>query len=730
MRDMSNPKWQFEQPARAQRQNEQTQEEFFSNADVVSEVSGLVREAIQNSLDEVLDPSKPTRMVFTVGRQLPTVTERYFEDLYPHIKKSGIPDLPNFEESSKYLVIEDFNTRGLEGPTTSFAPPEETEGSSEPKINYSFWFFEWSSGKSNKPAGSRGSWGVGKIVFPRASRIKSYLVLSTRRPESAPDDDTSILFGHCILKYRMLEGIRYVPDCQWMISDSEGLPIPSSDTSVQEAFTVDWKLSRTVNELGTSIVIPFCRETLTAEKLIQSIIRDYFVSILSGLLELEVRDEDGTITSIARDSLVELIEETVEENGPRGAKTKEELKALCQMYLSHLNNETVEITIPLNDGTPNDWTLIELTESEAERVSVAYSNGKIIKLNIETKVPKFREPAKESCVDTFTVLVQKTQDIRSSTVYCREGILIPAANPSSQFLNCVSMVIIGDMTSSGNFDNSLATLLKNAEGPSHENWSPNASKFKGRYTPVELAERTVRWVKQSVDKCLKLIQGQDEEEDDTSLSTFFPIEKDDDGPEPGVARVVLRGQRDQRDVTKGLLSWRAEGFTPTAYVLKQLTPLVAEIEDGTSESGTAKVGVPSLETTYSFQMTMSDGVREILSNVVVFAPDRDPRLPRARVEVRKAENGFAIVPSDGEPVAAGYTFTVTVAYRSGRSKAMKWDQEDFFLDEMFTKSATRGLRVLEARDNSVRFTVTDTDLYAEWIGFDILRDLIIDIREG
>jgi hypothetical protein len=88
------------------------------------------------------------------------------------------------------------------------------------------------------------------------------------------------------------------------------------------------------------------------------------------------------------------------------------------------------------------------------------------------------------------------------------------------------------------------------------------------------------------------------------------------------------------------------------------------------------------------------------------------------------------VPSDGEPVAAGYTFTVTVAYRSGRSKAMKWDQEDFFLDEMFTKLATRGLRVLESRDNLVRFMVIDTDLYAEWAGFDILRDLIIDIREG
>jgi hypothetical protein len=727
---MNNPKWQFEQPARAQRQNEQTQEEFFSNADVVSEVSGLVREAIQNSLDEVLDPSKPTRMVFTVGRQLPAVTRRYFEDLYPHIEKSGIPDLPNYEESSKYLVIEDFNTRGLEGPTTSFAPPEEIDGSSKPKTNYSFWFFEWSSGKSNKPAGSRGSWGVGKIVFPRASGIKSYLVLSTRRPESAPDNDPSILFGHCILKYRTLAGIRYVPDCQWMINDSEGLPIPSPGPGAHEAFTSDWKLSRAVNELGTSIVIPFCRETMTAEKLVQSIIRDYFVSILSGLLECEVRDEYGTVTSISRDSLVELIEEIVEENGPRGAKTKEELKALCQMYLSHLNNETVEITIPLNDDTPNDWNIIELTETEAERVSDAYGNGKIIELKIETKVPKFRDPAKESCVDSFVVLVQKAQEMRSSTVYCREGILIPAANPSSQFLNCVSMVIVGDMTSSGELDNSLATLLKNAEGPSHETWSPNASKFKGRYTPVELAERTVRWVKQSVDKCLKLIQGQDEEEDDTSLSTFFPIEKDDDGSDPGVIRVVLRGQRDQSDATKGLLSWRAEGFSPTSYVLKQLAPVAVELDEGTSESSTTTVAIPSLETTYRFQMTMSDGVREILSNVVVFAPDREPPLPRAQVEVRKTKNGFAIVPRDGKPIPSGYKFMVTVSYRSGRSKRMNWDQEDFLLSDLFINSESKGLQVLEARDNWGRFTVTDQDFYGEWLGFDILRDLIIDIQEA
>jgi hypothetical protein len=128
-------------------------------------------------------------------------------------------------------------------------------------------------------------------------------------------------------------------------------------------------------------------------------------------------------------------------------------------------------------------------------------------------------------------------------------------------------------------------------------------------------------------------------------------------------------------------------------------------------------------------MTMTDGVREVLSNVVVIGPPGDVILPRARVEVRKTKNGFEIAPSDGKPVAIGYKFTVAVSYRLGRSKRLNWDLEDFLLSDLFIDSETRGLRAREARDNLVRFEVTDPDFYGKWLGFDILRDLIIDVRE-
>ena len=109
---MSNVEWQFQDAPVGYRENEQIGEEFFSNAEVLSEVSGVVRESIQNSLDEVLDTSKPVQMVFTVGNQSPVVANHYFSSLYPHIEKIGLREVPNFDDASPFLVIEDFNTRG------------------------------------------------------------------------------------------------------------------------------------------------------------------------------------------------------------------------------------------------------------------------------------------------------------------------------------------------------------------------------------------------------------------------------------------------------------------------------------------------------------------------------------------------------------------------------------------------------------------------------------------
>jgi hypothetical protein len=734
---MSEIEWQIVEVPKAVAENENVAEEFFSNADILSEASGLVRESIQNSLDEVLDTTKPVQMVFTIGTQLPAIANRYFEKLYRHIKKSGLREVPNFDESSKFLVIEDFNTLGLDGPTSSASPTDEELEAQKKidraiRIKFSFWFFAWKTGASNKTSGNRGSWGIGKIVFPRASRIKSYLVLSVRRPQNSPDGNPSIMFGKSILKYRQLDGKRYLPECQWMIQDSEGLPIPSSDAAEQLKFIQDWKLARTPGEMGTSIVVPFCRDEMSANNLIQSIIRDYFISILGGQLECTVRDENGLETRINKSTLMNLIEDFQGGNLPRGTRSAEELKALCEMYLAHENAKTTKVTIPLHTTTPNDWAEIEFSEEDAERITEAYNSGQIIELTVMTAIPAMTDPKKDPSEDSYTVLLKKVLDMRSSTVFCREGILIPSANTSSSFQNCISMVIIGKMTSAGEVDNSLANLLKNAEGPSHDRWSPDAMNFRGRYTPKYKAEGVIRWVKTSAERCLRLIQGAETEEDDVTLSVYFPF-SDDTGAEPGVAKVVLSGVRDPGDPDRAVFTWRADGFTPVSYVLKRLAPTPGDIENGSEARGTTSTSLddgPSA--VYRFQMEMSDGTKTILSNVVEIRPDTptpDPKV-KARIQINKTATGFEIVALAGEKLPANYQFTVTAAYRSrGSSSVNKWTLEDFLLDDQMAKVKLKGLKITESAKNYCRFEVTDADIYAEWRDFDTLRDLVVEAVE-
>lgn len=717
---MSRPSWQFKEVTVGSTENEQTQEEFFSNAEVVSEVSGLVRESIQNSLDEAFDASKSVRMVFTVGIQKPEVTDNYFGDLYPHLAKTGLPELPAYNKASKYLVIEDFNTLGMEGSTYSTAPTEEEMAPGRPYKN-SFWFFTWKTGGSNKPSGKRGSWGVGKIVFPRASFIKSYLVLSNRRALASPQGDTSILFGRSILKYRTVGAKRFVPDCQWMVPVAKG-PIPSADRDSHTRFRKDWDLTRGEDDLGTSIVVPFVRATLSAAELAECIIRDYFISILSGLLECVVRGEDGSTVLISKATITGLIKGLSEGFDNSAARTKVELGHLSGMYLTHLAGDVVSLSIPLDDKKQNEWKTVQVPDSVVQAASDAFNRDRVLQIKVQVRVPAQKSSPLAATSDEFTVLLRRVYEINSYTVFCRQGLLIPAAHPPSRFANFVSMVLVGDMTSAGKVQNSIANLLRSAEGPSHETWSKTATNFKGRYEPQSLAERAITWVKVSVKQSLKLILGQDDQQDDTALSKFFPFS--DVGAKPGSISVELRGVRDKVDDESGVLSWRVSGIEVKGHTLNCIDPIAAVVDQGSSNVGSAKVSLKPRSTTHRFQLKVNDGSKDYLSNVVTFRPP-GPR-ERRRVEIEQCEGGFFIRNKDGKAaLGVGERFMVTVEYRKRRSKGDAWDSEDFLLADLYVNSETQGLRVVRASDNSVELQVTSVDFHAKWLGFDPLRDLRI-----
>jgi transcriptional regulator with XRE-family HTH domain len=170
-------------------------------------LGNLVREAIQNSLDERLGkPTGPVRVLFRLLSLRGDAKKRYldamrWDELRPHIEESvsqagaqqvgeGLAEALQTAESGELLILQiaDFNTRGLIGPETgrgNFAGLTRDNLFSEKNID--------SAG---------GSYGLGKAMQHAASAFNTVLytsVLSEPEPETG---NTAVrVFGRAELAY-------------------------------------------------------------------------------------------------------------------------------------------------------------------------------------------------------------------------------------------------------------------------------------------------------------------------------------------------------------------------------------------------------------------------------------------------------------------------------------------------------------------------------------------------
>ncbi len=142
----------------------------------------LVREAIQNSLDahakcESLEAqSCPARVrIYYSGKTKALQKDAYAKYLAgaaehytaEDCKIGVIPD-----GDCPFVAIEDFNTTGL----TGHIDWDYTNIKKKPP----YYRFFWSENQSEKGDGTRGRWGIGKVVFPIASKLRSFFAYSIR----------------------------------------------------------------------------------------------------------------------------------------------------------------------------------------------------------------------------------------------------------------------------------------------------------------------------------------------------------------------------------------------------------------------------------------------------------------------------------------------------------------------------------------------------------------------
>ena len=236
----------------------------------------FVREAIQNSLDARLDPAKPVFVNFTFHAEAIGPRRPFLAQVMNHRKKAGL-EIPSewTNGTVRWLVVEDFNSKGLGGSLSSRVSD--------------FWNYWLNFGLSNKDGSGRGGRGIGRVTFLIASRLQG-VIGYTRRAA----DGSSAICGMAVL--RAQEDGDDLKSTHAYLAETEAGNIyalhhsPEFQNSTRNAFGFTGYDGEHQSGLGLAILYPHAE--LKADTILAAAIENFAPAIMNGNLVLNV---DGVV---------------------------------------------------------------------------------------------------------------------------------------------------------------------------------------------------------------------------------------------------------------------------------------------------------------------------------------------------------------------------------------------------------------------------------------------------
>ena len=483
--------WNFNKVNPRFKNREATQGEFFTND---TELRGFIREAVQNSLDAKRPRVKgPVRVrIFVSGDKAalpPEKAARWFENGWSHFHAdgSGLREAPSEHDSCRFIAYEDSGTTGLTGDVTQY---HEVTGVKNP-----FYYFFRAEGQSNKTDGGRGRWGLGKFVFPRSSRIRSFFGLTVRH-----DDKKRLLVGQSILRSHHVGDKSYTPD-GWFGKkpDRNEASLPVSDQRCINKFIADFQLKRGTDP-GLTLVVPYCDERWTGQAVIEAVVQDYFFPILNGQLVVTVEDADArcVMDSASLEAVLKTCGRTLQQSmSPLIALTK---WSLTQQ--DHLLCCTSLLQEQFGGGMG-----ISPPESIKSKLRSVWAESGRVSLRIPVTVHLNDGTPRTSFFDAFVERAEGS--LQKRPVFVRDGIVI--SDVRTRPIRDVNAII--SIT-----DPVLTAFLGDAENPAHTEWSEESSHFKGKYLH---GAATLRFVRNAVaEVCQTLVESADDEDSVLLLDVF------------------------------------------------------------------------------------------------------------------------------------------------------------------------------------------------------------------
>ena len=525
--------WKFRVMRPSEQNKGPTEAEFFRRE---TAVTSLVRESVQNSLDAAVngDPVRVRFVLRTARSQIApggASEHPWLAGLGVHIEacKDAEPEDANIaRESLSYLVIEDFNTRGLRGNPEGARKEELGNGQQD------FYYFWRNVGRTGKKSSKLGSWGLGKAVYSSSSRAGVVLGWTVR------DDRRSLLMGQAVLEIHDLadsSGRTQQHDAYGFYGefgqrpDDPDFAHPTEDGSVIAKFRADFSLART-DETGLSLVIPMPKDGLVpgdtpaqgVAAYMRELIDQFAYPLLDRKLTVEV-DVDGTSAALDAANLDAALDSI--ELAPEALATTRKYVELCRWALS----DPVAFKLTRQDSVAATWEQLAISDGDLVAARMGYHAQQPLAFEIPVLVRM--KPAAET-ETRFHCFLRHDPSVKKSVVsFVRQGLTLTEISGVVQS-GVIGLVLV--------VDDNLARLLRAAENPAHTKWIARGERVIKEFTGG--GER-VRVVEQAPRVILKRILGAGQDKDVELLAAFFP-DPDSTGVTPEEDTGKKRGRKRQK----------------------------------------------------------------------------------------------------------------------------------------------------------------------------------------
>jgi len=530
---MSEVVWKFRPKDKSEKNVGFTLGEFFTSKELEFPGKALVREVVQNSLDARLENEKPVVVRFSLLTGNHSISSSAFMpflnglDEHFNVVRPFIKEIPATTSSMPVLLIEDFNTRGLDGDPSDY----QEQIICEKPENKNFFYFWRNWGISSKSDKDRGRWGLGKVVYPKSSKARTFFGLTIRN-----DDKKHYLMGQTVIRQHTIRGITYdlFGDYGLFADDNEYFVMPVEEPAFLEKFRSVFSITRK-DESGLSIIIPYTKEEITANNLMLAFVSQFFYPIISGMLIAEICENDKK--TIIDENTISSVLDKINFDNPLIAReriTKEKLEHLLSFTVLSLGVSEKEVT-RLNHydiAKKPDWKKIIIDEKTLENLITKFENQEIISFEVSVRVElKGGSPEK----GFFRVFIQKDEELLNPEYYfIREGLIIGKAGTFSA-RGVRAMVIIDSAP--------LTNLLGDAENPSHMDWRQNSDKFQDKY---EYGPAILTFIKYCLNELFGRLNQKKAIMEPDLLVEIFSIAKEEPEEEKKEKATKKRG----KDVTK------------------------------------------------------------------------------------------------------------------------------------------------------------------------------------